>query len=526
MFWIILSAILGILSHPTVIAGFTFPDLSFLAWFAYIPLLGILQNKKPWQQARYSFYFAAVYYFGTLYWLYFAMHGYGNMTPFFSVLVLLILVGILSVYFASIFFVSAFIEKRLLLPRFLVLPIVWIGIELCRNYFPVGGFPWGQIGYTQWKFISLIQIADLTGIYGVSALLVLANVAGFELLRFGFDRLYHPLKIRNRAWIPIFSFLVMFVIVIAYGRFSENKIQAQMAKAPHLRLALIQGNIPQDDKWAVEKSDEIVLIYQDLTRRAIHLGVDLAIWPESAYPFELALDVPAQLEEVGQYPIDLVLGAVTYISDGKVSPNALFAPLGFPIHNSGFLLKAGGELAEVHSKEHLVPYGEYIPLKSMLPFLNKLTSQVGEFEPGKKSVLLNSGQARMGILICYEDIFPELTRRVAKIGANLLVNLTNDAWYENSSALPQHLAFSAFRAIEARLSLVRATNTGITATFNPDGTLRKRLPIFVRDFLVDEVGLHESSTFYTKYGDMFAGFCLGLMGVLFLISCFWRRKNV
>ncbi len=561
MFSIFLSAILAILSHPTVLAGWALPNLGGLAWVSYIPLLGFLQNKTPKEQARLSFLFALLYYFGTLYWLYFAMNGFGHLSPFFSVLVLLILVLILSSYFASIFFVSTFIERHLSLPRFLVLPCVWVGVELCRNYFPVGGFPWAQAGYSQWQFLSLIQIADLTGVYGVTALLILGNLAGLRALQIVFNRIYRPVQFQKRNLLPIFSFLLVFVFTIFYGRFSQNKLQSQMAEAPTLRLALIQGNIPQDEKWAYEKSNEVLQIHQNLTQRAVLLGVDtsttptpslqpggeaplsinpehtpafkpesrrvdLVIWPESAYPLELGLDVPEHFKTIGHYPVDLLLGAVTYFSEGKLDPDIIYTPLGYPIYNSGLLLKPDGTLGEVHHKAHLVPYGEYIPLKSVLPFLNKLTNQVGEFQVGEKPVLINTGPARIGLLICYEDIFPELTRRVAGIGANLLVNLTNDAWYENSSALPQHLSFSAFRAVESRLSLVRATNTGVTATFGPDGALRKRLPVFERGFLLDEVNLMKSSTFYTRHGDLFAQACLIITLILFLTSCVWRRKNV
>jgi len=526
MFYIFLSAILAILSHPTVLAGWAFPNLGALAWISYIPLLGLLEKKTPKQQARLSFFFALIYYFGTLYWLYFAMNGFGHMSPFFSVLVLLILVLILSTYFALIFFISTLIERRLFLPRFLVLPCVWVGLELCRNYFPVGGFPWVQAGYSQWQFLSLIQIADLTGVYGVTALLIFGNLAGLRVLQILFDRLYRPVQFQKRKLLPIFSFLLLLVFTIFYGRLSQNKLQAQRPQAPTLRLALIQGNIPQDEKWAYEKSNEVLQIHQNLTQRAVHLGVDLVIWPESAYPLELGLDLPQHFKTIGHYPVDLLLGAVTYFSEGKLDPDIIYTPLGYPIYNSGLLLKPDGTLGEVHHKVHLVPYGEYIPLKSVLPFLNKLTTQIGEFQVGEKPVLINTGPARIGVLICYEDIFPELTRRVAGIGANLLVNLTNDAWYENSSALPQHLSFSAFRAVEARLSLVRATNTGVTATFGPDGGLRKRLPVFERGFLMDEVALMKSSTFYTRHGDLFAQACLIITLILFFISCVWRRKNV
>ena len=130
-------------------------------------------------------------------------------------------------------------------------------------------------------------------------------------------------------------------------------------------------------------------------------------------------------------------------------------------------------LGGAYHKQHLVPYGEYIPLKTILPFLDKLTAHVGEFDAGESYATLNSGEARMGPLICYEDIFPDISRNQTRKGANLLINMTNDAWYGDSSALPQHLSFSPFRAVENRRSLVRATNNGMTATLDPLGRIQK-----------------------------------------------------
>jgi apolipoprotein N-acyltransferase len=237
-------------------------------------------------------------------------------------------------------------------------------------------------------------------------------------------------------------------------------------------------------------------------------GAEVAIWPESSFPYEVALDHPTLLKAAGSFPKDLIVGTVTYESKGRTPPELLYAPPGTPIHNTALLLRPDGGIGGAYHKQHLVPYGEYIPLKEVLPFVRKLTAQIGEFERGSGYVLLPSGPVQMGPLVCYEDIFPEIARNHVRFGANLLVNVSNDAWYGDSSALVQHLNFSVFRAVENRRSLVRSTNTGITATLDPLGRVQKILPPFQRDTLIDEVAILKDLSFYTKWGDVFAYFCM------------------
>lgn len=527
---IFISAFLTILSHPTVIEGFEFPSFGFLAWITYIPLLSFLENKSSKQQFKLSFLFGFIFYSGSMYWLYTALNSFGNLSPLISVMVLFLLILILSTYFGIIFFLSASLEKYFKVSRFWILPLIWILVEWCRNHWPVGGFPWGQAGYSQARYPLLIQIADLTGVYGVTAFLVWVNLAGVEIFKKIFYRPLFPSSpdYRKRGFYlqtdkkKLFFITLLIFTVFIYGYYSKKKLSEKILHLPKIRIALLQGNIPQNEKWLREQANKIFRIYLEMTQKALLQEVDFLIWPESAYPYEISLDeatVPKQLSSLFadfsnsiRFP-KLLFGAVTF--EGRLPPDALYVPPEFPIHNSALLFDPRTNEIQFYHKQHLVPYGEYIPLKEVFPFIKKLTAQMGEFQPGKTFNPLISGDVRIGSLICYEDVFPEIARKQVNAGANLLVNLSNDAWYGNSSALPQHLNFSIFRSIENRRSLVRATNTGKTAFIDPIGNIRITLPSFKQDLLIEEASiLSSTNTFYSRFGDVFV---LGSATILFLI---------
>jgi len=521
-FWIFLAAVLAILSHPAVFFGWRLPDLSWLGFFAYAPLLYFAFAEEGRGILRSVFAFAFLFYSGTLYWLFTALNGYGHLAPPLALLVLLILVLILSAYLTIAFLLSHWIERRMLVSHFWTLPLIWVAVEWCRTHWPLGGFPWAQAGYSQWRFLDFIQISDLLGVYGCTALLVWVNLGIAEVARIVFRG-----KANLRAFAKPLIALLLLALNLVYGHYQKARIAELSGLSPHFKLALLQGNIPQDEKWLTDRADEILEIYQEMTRAAFleKSDLQLAIWPEASFPYEIAIDLQNNIEAIGSFGGEVLLGAVTYENKGRLPTDILYSPLGYPIHNSALLIQPGPKLAGSYFKHHLVPYGEYIPLKKALPFIGKLTSQMGEFLEGQEYNLLASGPAKIGVLICYEDIFPQIARRLSESGANLLVNITNDAWYGDSSALPQHLSFSAFRAVENRKSLVRATNTGITASFDATGKIWAEAPPFERKILYDQVPLMEYPSFYSQRGDLFAYACLAISAVLMLGSLLLCRKN-
>jgi apolipoprotein N-acyltransferase len=200
--------------------------------------------------------------------------------------------------------------------------------------------------------------------------------------------------------------------------------------------------------------------------------------------------------------------------------------------NSAFLLSPDGKIAGKYDKVHLVPYGEYVPLRKFFPFINKLVAGIGDFRKGEGNNPIKFGNHALGILICYEGIFPELSREYKEKGANLLVNITNDAWFGRTSAPYQHLSMTVFRAVENRTFLVRSANTGISAIISPSGKIIKKTGLFERTVLRGSVKLLDRKTIYALYGDIFVYICLILLGVIIfssikgdLVSC-WKNLSI
>jgi apolipoprotein N-acyltransferase len=372
-------------------------------------------------------------------------------------------------------------------------------LEFLRE-FVLTGFPWATLGYSQHSWLVMIQSADLFGVYGLSFLLVLANAALAEilLLRREASSGRSPLKALCVA-------LVLFGLNYGYGSWCLD--QKLDHRAEVLRIAVVQGNIPQDEKWQPDNQLNTVNIYRDLSLRAERAGAkDLIIWPEAAMPFyfqdggKLAESVEHLTVETG---IPLLFG----------SPAYLHSESGLRYLNSAFLLSPMGERLGRSDKIHLVPFGEYVPLGEFLPFVNKLVAGIGDYSPGEINPLPLMGH-QLGVLVCYEVIFPELAREYVRQGSDLLINITNDAWFGESSAPWQHLAMARFRAIENRVWLARAANTGISAVISPSGKIAEQTELFATGFLVNEVGLGAQPGFYAYTGDL-------IPGAFIVISLLW-----
>jgi apolipoprotein N-acyltransferase len=283
------------------------------------------------------------------------------------------------------------------------------------------------------------------------------------------------------------------------------------SRAETLKTAVVQGNIPQDIKWRPDNQLATVKTYRDLSQRAERAGArDLIIWPEAATPFyfqdggQLAKAVAKLPQETGAA---LLFG----------SPAYLRGPGGLRYLNSAFLLAPDAELLGRSDKIHLVPFGEYVPLGKFLPFVNKLVAGIGDYSPGEINPLPIRNH-QLGVLICYEVIFPELAREYVRQGSDLLINITNDAWFGDSSAPWQHLAMARFRAIENRVWMARAANTGVSAFISPSGRIIERSELFETDFLFAEIGLGAQPGLYSHMGDL-------VPGAFLLISLLWLLQT-
>jgi len=315
--------------------------------------------------------------------------------------------------------------------------------------------------------------------------------------------------------VEIATACAVLLAVYGYGHLRTADIEATMKKTCSVEVALVQGNIDQNIKWDERYQSETLDIYRSLSLQSIPAPDGLIVWPETAAPFYferpgLQREAVVQLARISGRSI--LFGSPKYEEEnGKVS-----------FMNSAYLLRPDGVVAGRYDKVHLVPYGEYVPLWRFFPFIGKLVAGVGDFRPGRGFDPLTDNGRRFGILICYESIFPEAARSYKIKGADLLVNITNDAWFGRTSAPYQHLSMTVFRAIENRLYLVRAANTGVSAVIDPTGVIQSQTDIFKRTVLKGEVKFIDESTLYAAYGDLFVYLC-GLM--LILIDFIQKRRR-
>lgn len=510
----LVSGVLLWLSFPTVLFGWHMPDMGWLAWIALVPLVIAMRGASPSRAFLFAFICGLVAYAGSLYWLYNAMHAYGKMSPQLSVLVLILLVVLQSLYMGMAAFTARFIQVRFRGEFLAWLPVCWVAFEFARNYTPMNGFSWANIAMSQWKNLYAIQVVDVVGVYGLIFLIVWVNVFIAEMvvrLRGESVRLFLPKAIATAV-------LVAAMFIYGYVRYGE--MLTPQENSPVLKVGIVQPNIPQDEKWAPQKLARNLHRLRHASRRLRDAGIDLIIWPEASFPFELsteALEIdPRALGfdqgEIGEYPL-VMMGAITEKPDGDY-------------YNSAVVFDAQGKKRGQYHKAHLVPFGEYVPYEKLFFFARKLAEPIGKFQAGESFDPIVTGQGRIGPLICYEDVFPEIARKLTANGAQVLVNLTNDAWYGVSSAPFQHVALSVFRAVENRRSVVRSTNTGVSAIIAPSGKLVMESDIFEDALMVGPVVLDDRLTLYTRLGDWFAWACVAYAAVGLILGLILKYRRV
>jgi apolipoprotein N-acyltransferase len=280
-------------------------------------------------------------------------------------------------------------------------------------------------------------------------------------------------------------------------------VQRQMAQSPSVRVAVAQGNIEQGKKWDPAYQAETIKIYRDLTLQTKAADPQLVVWPETAAPFFFLRD-----KKLSPLVADIAKQSGSYLLFG--SPAFEFIPGGESFYNRAFLLSPEGNVVDYYDKAHLVPYGEYVPLRRFMPFIGKMVPMVGDFVEGAPGKVLSMPKANLGTLICFESIFPYLSRAMVANGANILINITNDAWFGKTSAPYQHLAMSVTRAVENRVAMARGANTGISALAAPDGSIIWQSELYTTAAETKALPVLSGGSFYTHYGDLFAWSCCGL----------------
>jgi apolipoprotein N-acyltransferase len=488
----------------------SFPKIgvSFLAWFALVPLLAASRDLSVKNSFFFGLLTGLIHYLTLIYWLAHTMSTYGHLPFYVSLPVLFLLSFYLALYIALF---STAVTGLCSSPLFLFFaaPMAWVSLEYLRSFL-FTGFPWELIGYTQYKMLHVIQISDIFGVYGVSFCIVLFNTTLFLIYLALTHKEWKGKNIGAKQAVSVAAVVAIILSAVwGYGDQRIHQLHELTANCPSVKVAVIQGNIDQAKKWDPAFQLSSTLKYIRLSLQSKNRQPDLVVWPETATPFyftkndKLSKLVLSGIRETGA---DFLIGSPAYdFKKDKVE-----------YYNSAFLVDASGNILGRYDKTHLVPFGEYVPLKKWLPFVGKMVEGVGDFGTGEKGRTLKWKNFRIGVLICYEVIFPPISRAMVQNHASILINLTNDAWYGKSSAPYQHFSMAIFRAVENRRSLVRAANTGISGFIDPSGRVLEATRIFKDAVITQKVSMLEMKTFYSKFGDVFAMACLGFC-VFFIV---------
>ncbi len=461
-----------------------------MAWLALAPLIMALA-REPGMRSRRAFLLGLVcgagYFGGTVYWTPAVVRTFGGLHPIVAVAV----GGLLVAYLALFPALFAVILSRLVAAgghrSVCAVPVLWAATELLRRHL-LGGFPWVLLGSSQATVLPILQTASLAGVYGLSALVSMGSAAAVLL-------------VVGRGWLrwamPVGTAALTGILWIwGAARVADGSL---VTTGDAMRVALVQGNIRQEEKWNRTSAPAILSTYLRLTQQAARDGARLVVWPESSTPFFFEYDAAGNAAirmTVRESGIHLLFGSDQY----EAGPPARY-------FNSAFLLRPDGTTVASYKKMHLVPFGEYVPLKRLLFFAGPLVEAVSDFSPGEDPMVMPIGTHRLSTAICYEVVYPDLIAAFTGRGSQLLTTITNDAWYGDSSAPYQHFWQAAVRAVEQGRYLVRAANTGISGIVDPYGRVVASSGIFEQVVVGGDIRFLTGTTVYGQTGDAFAYAC-------------------
>ncbi len=513
--WLAAGLSAGLLELPFPLAGPMPPWRNVFAWFGLAPLIWAIvraagdSGPKVLRRTFLLGYLSGtLWYCGNCYWVRDTMMRYGDMPVGAPTALLLGFSLVLGLYWGLFGVAVGLVRRRTgsVAWALAAAPVFWAALELAAAR--ITSVPWDQLGYSQVDNALVSQLAPWTGVYGISFVLVAVNallvggllcgavksrvacgVAGLALLSAGWWGTWLPVPVPP-ATAP--AVLVQPNLDVgadnAWGGLEWNR---QIAEFVHLAGENCKSYIAGIPQTGAPRGE---VVCPSATHPA------LVVWPEAPAPFfesdprvRAAL---AQVAETAQAP--LVAGSLGM----DIAPDG-----SWKTYNSALVIGADGERVGRYDKIHLVPFGEYVPFKNLLFFAHKLTGRVGEFSRGRERKIFHLNGHRYGVFICYESVFADEVRQFARRGAEVLVNISDDGWYGDTSAPWQHLNMARMRAIENSRWLLRDTNNGVTAAIDPYGRVRQSIPRHTVDALPAEFGYRDDMTFYTEHGDMFAWLC-------------------
>lgn len=492
----LLAFLACLLSAGLLVVSFPQIEIFPIAWFALVPLLCVLNGQRYWSAFRRAYLCGFLFFAFTLGWFIYVTYAGAFL-----------LVAFLSLYFAFFGLVFVYFQRLAPAPRIFVLASAWVALEFIRAHF-LTGFGWAMLGHSQYKNLWLIQIADMTGVYGVSFLVVLVNLLLFEVWRVYLKQDCHG---KQKASLAMTFFLVVAILslVLAYGCW----VTGQKKYYPIVRVGVVQPNIPLKIDWDEGLKPWIIDQNIRLTQRLKDQKLDLIVWPETSLPGVIS-DAPFLTDEIQA----AAAGLHTPLLIGSIAKEDE------QYYNSAFLIGADGQMQGRYDKIHLVPFGEYLPLRPVLGWISKIVP-LDDFTFGKTYKVFSiapmsshaedsfRSQKKFSVLICFEDTLGYLCRNFARAGAELFVNMTNDAWFRDTKAPFLHLQAAVFGCVENHRSLAAAANTGVSALVDPWGRIIATVSdghgkeTFVEGTAWGVLPLNHEKTFYTKYGDVFTYLC-------------------
>ena len=528
--------LLAALSGGLQVLIFPTPNLYWLCWVALTPLLVAVFRARPpelqmsgakgaqsllpataGQAFLLGWLSGAITYAGSCYWVMYTMHVYGGLATPVALGVQLLFcfwvgaqTGLFTLLLALVAGKAA--KSRPQIAYALVAaPFLWVAVELSRSR--IVGLPWDLLGNAQVDNIPLTRLATVTGVYGLSFEIMLVNTA------------FAAAILNRQRWKPLLGAAVFAAAVLQLSAF----LQPPPAPAS-LSATLVQPNFSLDENWTPQHFRQALdamlqkSLAPDAGQGQDHDPANLIVWPESPAPFwisERGLRTTASQLAIKAHA-DVIVGVLavdeSLIKPGQTDPE--------PLLNAAALIAPDGNWTARYDKIHLVPFGEYVPFKSLLGFAHQLTREVGNFVPGWKRTVFDMGSYKIGPFICYESIFPNEVRQFALHGAEVFVNISDDAWYGRTGAPGQHLNMARMRAIENNRWLLLDTNNGITAVVDPVGRVVEQAPRDVFTALSVRFGTVSSTTFYTRHGDWFAWLCviIGVLSVSYSVINSYRRR--
>jgi len=382
---------------------------------------------------------------------------------------------------------------------FLLLPIVWVAIEYIRNMDTLTGGPWTALANTQIDFLTLAQNAEITGIYGISFWLVLINILIFNWL----VRPY-----------PQNSFVAISIFIFPWLTGLWLTPQVQTDNTSSLDVAVVQPNILLSQKWKPDCVSENIASLLNESRSAIENNVDLIVWPETSTSAYILQGNDYYLKWIqGELKDSKLIAGIPYYS-GKNTERKFY--------NSAVLMQADS-VNDIYHKLQLVPMAEYIPLSFYFPSLKKFNLGQANFTRGTDYTIMDVNNVKCAVMICFESTFPTLSRKFVDKGAEVLIYVVNDGWYENPPEPQQHAKQAVYRAIENRRPVIRSTNTGISMVIDAGGNISQQLPLNEKGMIQTTIQPQNTTTFYTRNGDIFAQLNV-LISLLFIAGAIKRKK--